>query len=31
MIFDAQPHVAHDPRRWQRLLFAPYPYTQPGS
>lgn len=31
MIFDAEPHVVHDPRRWQRLLFAPYPYTQPGS
>ncbi|MBB4155526.1 para-nitrobenzyl esterase [Sphingomonas jinjuensis] len=31
MIFDAHTQVVRDPRRWQRLLFAPYPYTQPGS
>lgn len=31
MIFDVAPQLARDPRRWQRLLFAPAPYTQPGT
>ena len=31
MIFDADPHVANDPRRWERELFARVPYIQPGS
>eukprot|EP01136_Pigoraptor_vietnamica_P028895 Opistho-1_new@86846 len=31
MIFDRRPHVVRDPRGWQRRLFAPYPYTQPGT
>jgi len=31
MIFDVASRVENDPRRWQRELFAPYPYTQPGS
>jgi para-nitrobenzyl esterase len=30
MIFDAVPHSADDPRRWQRELFARVPYIQPG-
>jgi para-nitrobenzyl esterase len=31
MIFDVASRVENDPRRWQRQLFAPYPYTQPGT
>lgn len=31
MIFDARSRIERDPRRWQRELFAPYPYTQPGT
>ena len=31
MIFDAPPHVANDPRREQRELFARVPYVQPGT
>ena len=31
MIFDAPPHVANDPRREQRELFARVPYIQPGT
>jgi para-nitrobenzyl esterase len=31
MIFDAAPHMANDPRRWQRELFARIPYIQPGT
>jgi para-nitrobenzyl esterase len=31
MIFDRRPRVVRDPRGWQRRLFAPYPYTQPGT
>ena len=31
MIFDRRSRVERDPRRWQRELFAPVPYTQPGS
>ncbi len=31
MIFDVDSHVADDPRRWQRELFARVPYIQPGS
>ena len=31
MIFDSISRVERDPRRWQRQLFAPYPYTQPGT
>jgi len=31
MIFDVASRVENDPRRWQRELFAPYPYTQPGT
>jgi len=31
MIFDLASRVENDPRRWQRELFAPYPYTQPGT
>ena len=31
MIFDRPARVVRDPRRWQRQLFAPYPYTQPGT
>jgi para-nitrobenzyl esterase len=30
-IFDAQPRVENDPRRWQRELFARVPYVQPGT
>jgi len=30
MIFDIASRVENDPRRWQRELFAPAPYTQPG-
>ncbi|HEY0624563.1 carboxylesterase/lipase family protein [Sphingomonas sp.] len=31
MIFDRRTRVVRDPRGWQRRLFAPYPYTQPGT
>lgn len=31
MIFDIASRVENDPRRWQRELFAPAPYTQPGT
>ena len=31
MIFDVHSRVEHDPRRWQRELFARAPYVQPGS
>ncbi|WCM25030.1 carboxylesterase/lipase family protein [Sphingomonas sp. QA11] len=31
MIFDIASRVENDPRRWQRALFAPVPYTQPGT
>jgi para-nitrobenzyl esterase len=31
MIFDVNARLERDPRRWQRLLFAPAPYVQPGS
>ena len=31
MVFDAESRVLDDPRPWQRALFAPAPYTQPGS
>ena len=31
MIFDVASRVENDPRRWQRELFAPAFYTQPGT
>lgn len=31
MIFDVAPHVANDPRRAERELFAKVPYIQPGT
>lgn len=31
MIFDADSHVAEDPRRNERALFAPVEYIQPGT
>lgn len=31
MVFDVASRIENDPRRWQRALFAPYPYTQPGT
>ena len=31
MIFDIASRVENDPRRWQRELFAPAPYAQPGT
>jgi para-nitrobenzyl esterase len=31
MIFDVVSRLDHDPRAWQRALFAPYPYRQPGT
>lgn len=31
MVFDGRSRVVRDPRGWQRRLFAPYPYTQPGT
>ena len=31
MMFDTTSLVERDPRPWQRVLFAPYPYTQPGT
>ncbi|MDQ8756977.1 carboxylesterase/lipase family protein [Sphingosinicella sp. LHD-64] len=30
-IFDASPRTENDPRRWQRELFARFPYIQPGT
>lgn len=31
MMFDANPQLAHDPRRAERELFAAVPYVQPGT
>jgi para-nitrobenzyl esterase len=31
MLFDVEAHVADDPRREERLLFASVPYIQPGT
>lgn len=31
MIFDDASRLERDPRSWQRALFAPYPYRQPGT
>jgi para-nitrobenzyl esterase len=31
MIFDREPRIEADPRRWQRELFARFPYIQPGT
>jgi para-nitrobenzyl esterase len=31
LVFDANARLVRDPRRWQRLLFAPAPYVQPGT
>lgn len=31
MVFDRRSRVVRDPRGWQRRLFAPYSYTQPGT
>lgn len=31
MLFDTRSHVANDPRKWQRELFAQVPYVQPGT
>jgi para-nitrobenzyl esterase len=31
MVFDTTARLVHDPRRWQRRLFAPAPYVQPGT
>lgn len=31
MLFDAKSHIANDPRKWQRELFARVPYIQPGT
>lgn len=31
MIFNVNAQLARDPRQWQRLLFAPAPYVQPGT
>ena len=31
LIVDARYSVVDDPRRWERELFAPIPYIQPGS
>jgi para-nitrobenzyl esterase len=31
MLFDTNIRVESDPRRWQRELFARFPYIQPGS
>lgn len=31
MVFDRVSRIEGDPRRWQRALFAPYPYLQPGN
>ncbi|WP_242153653.1 carboxylesterase/lipase family protein [Sphingomonas sp. BAUL-RG-20F-R05-02] len=31
MIFDTKSRVENDPRQWQRNMFAPYTYNQPGT
>ena len=31
MVFDRHSRVEHDPRKWERELFARVPYIQPGS
>jgi para-nitrobenzyl esterase len=31
MLFDTQSRVVSDPRKWERELFAPIPYIQPGT
>ncbi|WP_084581360.1 carboxylesterase/lipase family protein [Sphingomonas azotifigens] len=31
MLFDATSRLVHDPRGWERALFARVPYLQPGS
>ncbi|NKJ44259.1 carboxylesterase family protein [Novosphingobium sp. SG720] len=31
MVFDDAPHMADDPRGWQRRIWATAPYVQPGS
>jgi para-nitrobenzyl esterase len=31
MVFDVESRALHDPRRWERELFARVPYIQPGS
>lgn len=31
MVFDVASRVESDPRCWQRELFVPYPYIQPGT
>ena len=31
MIFDSPPRLENDPRKRERLLFAPVPYVQPGT
>lgn len=31
MIFDLSSRIVRDPRHWQRELFAPAPYSQPGT
>lgn len=31
MIFDTVSRVENDPRKWERELFAPIPYIQPGT
>jgi para-nitrobenzyl esterase len=31
MVFDVETRALHDPRRWERELFARVPYIQPGS
>lgn len=31
MIFDGVSRLDYDPRAWQRALFAPHPYRQPGT
>jgi para-nitrobenzyl esterase len=31
MIFDTNPRVSNDPRKWERELFARVPYVQPGT
>jgi para-nitrobenzyl esterase len=31
MVFDTESRVVSDPRKWERELFARFPYVQPGS
>jgi para-nitrobenzyl esterase len=31
MVFDVETRALHDPRRWERELFARVPYIQPGT